>query len=408
MVFLNIYRRVHSNMKTIGIICEYNPFHSGHAMHIEKTREAFGEECAVVCVMSGNFVQRGDLAVFNKHARAEAAVRCGADLVVEMPSPYALLSAEGYATAGVCILDGLGICDHISFGSESGDVAPLSEAADAIVSAEADALIREWLEKGLSYAAALQKAADAVLGARSDVFKSPNDLLGIEYLKAIAALGSPLRPIAVKRTGGAHDGDTGYSASALRKKLLSDEKPWSLIPRDASEVFKNEIELGRGPVSVKSCEIAILSRLREIKDFSHLPGAVEGLEHRFMRYAAAEPTVEGVLEKIKTKRYAMSRLRRMIMCACLGITAEDTAKPPPYIRVLAMNDTGRRALKDARGKAVLPIIVKPAYSNKLPLRAAEMFRKEAASTDFYVLAYSDEGARAGGQEWRQGAKVVDS
>ena len=401
-------KKRYSNMKAVGIICEYNPFHLGHAAHIEKTRAALGGECAVVCVMSGNFVQRGDLAVFNKHARAEAAVRCGANLAVELPAPYALLSAEGFAAAGVYILDKLGVCDHISFGSESGDLAALCDAAGAIVTTEADALIKEWLDKGLPYAAAMQKAADAVLGARSEVFMSPNDLLGIEYLKAIAAQEARLRPIAIKRSGGAHDGDTGYSASALRKKLLSGEKPWEFMPRRAADVFMNEIESGRGPVSIKSCETAILSRLRAIADYSGLPGAAEGLEHRFSRYAAAESSVEGVLEKVKTKRYAMSRLRRMLVCACLGITAGDTAEPPPYIRVLAMDRTGMRLLKEARRKAELPVITKPASAEKLPVRAAEMFEKEAAATDFYVLAYSNEDARAGKQEWRQGPRVVDS
>ena len=394
-------------MKTAGIISEYNPLHLGHAGHIKKTRQAIGDSCAVVCVMSGNFVQRGDFAVFNKHARAKAAVLCGADLVIELPLPYSLSSAEGFAAAGVYILDCLGVCDHLSFGSESGDINALKEAADAIASAEADRITKEWLGKGLPYASARQRAADAIMGEHADVFKTPNNLLGIEYLKAITLLGSAMQPITVKRTGGEHDSDTGFSASALRKMLLRGEPPWESMPKAAASVCKEEIAAGRGPVFANSCELAVLSRLRAIKDFSSIPGASEGLDRRLMRYAVSEPTVSSILNNAKTKRYAMSRLRRMLMCACLGITAEDTLKPPPYIRVLATNRTGIRLLRTARQNNKLPIITKPASAKRLPERAARMFDKEADATDFYALAYRDENQRFGGQEWRHTPVVVD-
>ena len=408
-------------MEVAGIICEYNPFHLGHAGHIGKIRDALGDDCAVVCVMSGNFVQRGDFAVFNKHARADAAVLCGADLVVEMPAPYALLSAERFASAGVFILDRLKICGHISFGSESGDLKALWELAGATVSQEADMLIKEGLNRGLPYAVARQKAADLILGPRAQALRSPNNLLGVEYLKAIAAHKSQLSPMTVQRIGGAHDGDIGFSSSAIRKKLLKGEKlnlsepgeereesdnPFEAVPSAAQAVYLKEIADGRGPVSMKSYELAMLSRLRAIKDFSWLPDATEGLEHRFLRCAASEPTIARILESVKTKRYAMSRIRRMLMCACLGITDLDTRIPPPYIRVLAMNRKGMGLLKEARDKSELPIITKPAHANRLAGRALEIFRKEAAATDFYVLAYQDESARTGGQEWRSGPRTV--
>jgi len=388
-------------MKTAGIICEYNPLHLGHTGHIEKTRLALGGDCAIVCVMSGNFVQRGDFAIFNKYARAKAAVQCGADLVIELPLPYALSSAEGFADAGVYILDRLGVCDYLAFGSESGDIGALSEAAVAIVSKRADMLTKEWLDKGLSYAAAQQKAADAVLGARSEVFKYPNNLLGIEYLKAITAYESSLKPITVKRTGDEHDSDTGLSAFVLRKTLMRGEKPWGLMPNAAVMVYMEEIAAGRGPVFINQSELAILSRLRAAKSFSDLPGATEGLDNRLMRYTETEPTFEAILEKVKTKRYTMSRLRRMLLSACLGITAADAQKPPPYIRVMAMNRVGMKILAEARKKTRLPIITKPASAKSLSGRALELFNKEAAATDFYVLSYPGEINRGGGQEWCQ-------
>ena len=394
-------------MNVAGIVCEYNPIHMGHVIHIEKTREAIGGDSAIVCVMSGNFVQRGDFAVFGKRVRAEAAVRCGADLVVEMPAPYALSSAEGFASAGVVILDKLGICDYLCFGSESGDIGALEDVRDALASKEAAAVMRECLSKGIPYAAAAQKAADHILGAKADVLRSPNNLLGVEYLKAIAVSGARLKPITIKRSGGEHDGNTGYSASALRRALLRGEKPADLLPPSASSLFMEEITSGRGPISVEMYEQAMLSRLRAIKDFSALPGATEGLDRRFARCAAAAPTVARILESVKTKRYALSRIRRMLICACLGITASDTLAPPPYIKVLAMNRVGVRLLKEARGRAGLPVITKPASAKKMSQRAAGMMDIEAATTDFYVLAYRDEAARYGGQEWRQTPVVVE-
>ena len=394
-------------MKTVGIICEYNPFHPGHTGHIERTRAALGFDSAVVCVMSGNFVQRGDIAVFNKYARAEAAALCGADLVVELPSPYALSSAEGFASAGIYILDKLGICDFISFGSEAGDIAALKEVSEAIVTEEANTIMKEGLGSGLPYAAAQQNAADAVLGARSHVLRSPNNLLGIEYLKAIAAQGSMLRPMTVKRIGGAHDGDMGYSASAIRAKLLLGERPEKLVPRDASDVYAREIVQGRGPNSMKSYELAMMSRLRAMKDFSWLAGVSEGLDNRLLRYTEFEPTIAKILESVKTKRYAMSRIRRMLICACLGISAADTLAPPSYIKVLAMNRTGMKMLKHARKKTALPIITKPATVKKIAGTAAAMFAKEVAATDFYVLAYRNENDRCGGQEWRETPRIVE-
>lgn len=389
-------------MRTAGIICEYNPFHRGHLWHIEQTRAMVGGECAIVCVMSGNFVQRGDIAVFNKHARAKMAVLCGADLVVELPVPYVLSSAEGFAAAGVSILDNLGVCDYISFGSECGDIAALCEAASALSSKEAAGHLKDWLDTGLSYASAQQKAADAMLGSGSAILATPNNLLGIEYIKAVLSIGSHMRPLTIKRAGGAHDAESGYSASYIRGLLLRGEESWEgLTPDLAVEVCTEEILAGRGPVFIDNAELAILSRLRDRRDFSNVQGISEGLDRRFLRYAATEPSVGRILEQAKTKRYAASRLRRVMICACLGIETEYTEAPPPYIRVLATNRTGIGLLRRARGKSGLPVITKPAAARRLPDRAARMFELEAAATDFYTLAYPSEDRRVGGSEWLQ-------
>jgi len=388
-------------MKIAGIICEYNPFHLGHAHHIEMTRQALGDNSAIVCVMSGNYVQRGDFAVFNKHARAKMAIYCGADVVIELPTPYVLLSAEGFARAGVYILDKLGICDYLSFGSESGDIDILNKAASIILSDKAQTITREWLGKGVSYAAAQQKAADSLLGMQSDVFKSPNNVLGIEYIKAAEEYGTTMRPMTFIRKGGVHDSDSGYSASALRKALMNGSIPLELMPGPAVAVCLEEIVSGRGPVSVKSAELAVLSRLRTLNELSEIPGASEGLERRFIRYAALESSISSILTKVKTRRYPMSRLRRMMMCAVLGIKDDDTQKPPPYIKVLAMNETGMKLLGSVRKKTEVPVITKPASVHKLCESAKRLFSLEAAATDFFVLSYKNNKERSGGQEWRK-------
>jgi len=397
-------------MKTAGIICEYNPMHLGHLLHIEKTRQAMriaaDETTAVICVMSGNFVQRGDFAVLNKHARAKMAIQCGADLVIELPTPYVLQSAEGFAEAGVFLLSCLGVCDYISFGSEIGEIDTLREVADVMSTDAAHLLTKQWLKTGLSYAAAQQKSADTLLDTSAHVLGSPNNILAVEYIKALNKIGSSLKPITIKREGGEHDGDSGYSASAIRKEMLGGGMPKAVMPQAAVSICSDEISKGRGPNSYKNAELALLSRLRSIEDYSKVLGTSEGLESRFKQYASTEPSIASVLNKIKTKRYPMSRLRRMLMCAVLGIQKKHTRTPPPYARVLAMNDTGMKLLSIARKKTQIPIITKPASVYKLNQAAIGMFMSEASATDLYVLAYQNEAERRGGQEWRTSPFVV--
>lgn len=397
-------------MKTVGIICEYNPFHMGHAAHIDNTRILLGGDVGVVCVMSPNFVQRGDFAVYNKHARAKMAVLRGADLVLELPTPYALLSAEGFAKGGIYILDKLGICDYISFSSESGDIDSLSVAARAALSDDFQETVKLWIGRGVSYASAQQKAAETVIGFGAsfdaNVFSSPNNVLGIEYIKALYEFSSKIQPITMHRVGGEHDSDTGFSASAVRAQLRNDRVPAELLPETSVCVCEEENRSCRGPVFVENAEQAILSRLRAIDDFSSISNTSDGLEHRFSKLAVSEPTIEAILSGAKSKRFVMSRLRRILMCASLGIKKEHTKNPPPYIRVLAATQTGTDMLKSMRKRAGLPIITKPASVFKLGGFAEQMFMLEASATDFYNLAYQSISARTGGSEWKTSPVIM--
>ncbi|MDR3278843.1 MAG: nucleotidyltransferase family protein [Oscillospiraceae bacterium] len=383
-------------MKIAGIICEYNPIHAGHLRHIEQTRRALGADAAVVCVMSGSFVQRGEPAVFQKHVRAEAAVRGGADLVLELPLPYALSSAEGFARGAVRLLDSLGVLDVLSFGSECGELAPLAEAAEAMQSDLAAAHTKRALGRGLAYAAARQTAADAVLGARSGILRSPNNLLALQYLTALREARSSIAPMTFLR-------EPGVSSSQIRERA-----DYGALPASASALFRRETDAGRGPVSVESLDAAMLSRLRMLDEaaFAAAPGAGEGLHDRVLRFARSEPSVRLVCEKSKTKRYVMSRIRRVVLSACLGLAAGDDDGAPPYVRVLAANGTGRAVLNRVKASSPLPILTKPAAAKRLTGAAAALFRKEASASDFYALAFRAEADRAGGREWRIGPVIL--
>ena len=391
-----------------GIICEYNPIHFGHIRHISETKRALGEDCGIVCVMSGNFVQRGDIAIFEKYARAAAAVLSGADLVLELPSIYALSSAERFAMGGVGLLESAGVVDYISFGSESGDIGALSAAADTVSSEAVSAAIGEELKKGLSYAEARQNAAFKAMGGAALILGEPNNILAVEYLKALKALNSDIKPITVKRLGAGHDSEEGASAAAVRRTFKSGGEPWEHIPDKAALVFKREMTLGRGPVFLEELETAVLSRLRMLPEaaFKNIPDSAEGLENRLARYSHSEPGIAEILEKTKTKRYAMSRIRRMLLCAALGISSADTQLPPQYIKVLAMNGRGREIMRLISKQTELPCISKPAAAKKLEGKAGECFFNEAAHTDLYTLAFKSAESRRGGAEWKSSPTLI--
>ena len=328
-------------MKTVGIVAEYNPFHAGHRKQFDRIRAEFGREAAIVCAMSGNFVQRGAPAVMDKTLRAKAAVACGADLVVELPTTVSLSSAEGFAAGGVGILSKL--CDTLCFGAETGETAPLMEAARALLSEDFSPLLRRELDSGKSFPAARAEAL-AQMGLSGEILRRPNDILAVEYCKAILAQRSPMVPFPIRREGGYHDQTPDRenpSATAVRRLMLTGE-PWdSFVPEPARRIFEN------APLhSLAAGERAVLARLRTMTDaeFEALPYGGEGLWRKFMHASRREATLEDILTSVKSKRYTRTRLDRMMMCAYLGITAETLSAPAPYVRVLAFNEKGRAIL----------------------------------------------------------------
>ena len=331
-------------MKITGIICEYNPLHLGHKKQIDHIRHANGADSGIVCLMSGNYVQRGAPAIVDKMRRAKAAILCGADLVLEQPVTYALSSAEGFAAGGVRILSGF--CDSLCFGAESADTEKLLSIASSLLQEEFAHILKQHLEQGISFPAA-REAALTKMGQEAALLKTPNNILAVEYCKAILAQNSPIQPMPILRQGSYHvtlPDRENPSATAIRT-LMSENKWKDYVPKEAWECFE-----GAPLHTLAAGERAILMRLRTMADadFEALPYGSEGLWRKFMHAARQEATVETVLTTVKSKRYTRTRLDRMLMCAFLGITEAELAQPVSYIRALAFNDRGREILKQAR------------------------------------------------------------
>ena len=326
-------------MKIIGIICEYNPLHRGHEKQIHYIKES-NPGCAVVCLMSGNFVQRGMPAIVDKSLRAKAALLSGADLVLELPVTYALSSAEGFAAGGVKILGRF--CDGLCFGSETGDKDALVATAQALLSVDFPEKLRSELYKGLSFPAARQ----AALGEMGTLLEKPNDILAVEYCKAILSQDSKMEILPIHREGSYHDEIPDLenpSATAVRN-WMEQSLDWSTFVPNADIYEETNLHF------LQEGEKAILCRLRTMTDveFEALPYSSEGLWRKFMHACRKESSLEAIIAATKSKRYTRTRIDRMIMCAFLGITKEMLESPAPWSRVLGLNDTGRLVLKKAR------------------------------------------------------------
>ena len=376
-------------MKTVGIICEYNPLHLGHKKQIDTLHARFGEDAAVVCLMSGNYVQRGMPAIIDKSLRAKAAVLSGADLVLELPIQYALSSAEGFAAGGVRILSGF--CDGLCFGAENADKDALLRTARALLSEDFPPLLHRELETGKSFPAARQAALEA-MGLEGNFLTSPNNILGVEYCKAVLNQKSPMETLPIHRGGSYHDelpDNENPSATAVRKLML-DAHDWkSCVPHAAGSIFE-----GASLHRIEAGERAVLSRLRTMTDgeFEALPYGSEGLWRKFMHACRSCATLEEIIAATKSKRYTRTRIDRMILCAFLGLSLRDLMEPVPYVRVLAFNDTGRAVLKKARESGT--------FLNAGEQHDSDYCRREYRMGDLYGL-FATDGPEAPGIESRR-------
>lgn len=375
-----------------SIICEFNPLHFGHKSILEYA----GKTRPVVCVMSGNYVQRGEPAIIDKWARTKMALQNGADLVLELPLPWAVAGAERFAAGAVYILSALNLPGSIVFGSECGDTKPLTAIAEALRSEAYNRAVSGYmLQNGNSYAQNRELVIAALLGGDyAEIMQKPNNILGIEYSKALLQQHSHLTPQTIKRIGANHgefvQNGVFSSAQQIRAMLYAGEAIEDKVPESVSRILLQLFEAGSCPVRPEKLETAILCRLRtmQVSDLAALPDISEGLEYRLHEAIKQAVSLTGLYKAVKTRRYSLARLRRIVLSAFLGITKELPALPP-YIRILGMTDTGEQILRNA--KPTLPIAARARDFAALGGDALALFELEATADDLYALALDTPG-----------------
>lgn len=382
-------------MKIAGVIAEYNPFHSGHEWHLAETRRRTGCDFVVVC-MAGSYVQRGEAACLSKWARAEAALRCGADAVFELPALFAVRSADAFARGGVGVLDGLGV-DALSFGCEKAQLQTI-EALAELREHEPEALsdaVRRGLAEGKSHARARGEAVATMLGVEPEVLNAPNLVLAAEYVRQLRRRSSAMEIAVVPRAGDYHDTDVRApfaSATAVRAALAEGRREEALaaVPEAAREILSKA-------GSMHAPDDLLLWRLRQMSEdeLAALPGVAEGLERRILRCAAGASTREELLDALKCKRYTRARLSRILACALLGLTnaLAERHPEPEYARLMGMRRDARPLLTELKCRAKLPIVSAP-----VRLQSDECFQLECRATDLRALQCDDSSERYAGQE----------
>ena len=388
-------------MKTLGIITEYNPFHLGHKYMIEEAKKKSGAD-RVIVVMSGSFVQRGEPAFFDKWIRTKAALLNGADMVIELPVLFAAANAETFASAAVRILEDTGIVDVLAFGSESGNLPALQEAA-RLMSNETEeyrALLKKHLEEGLSYPSARAKALETVSNINSEILNKPNHILALEYLKALERYQCHMAPIAIQREGAAYHSTTlegpFASATAIRGGILEEhiDQALSHVPESARELYSKVLSLGTAPVIWQNYAAALNYKLRTMsaEDIRQIFEVTEGLENRILRSIDTCYEVEDIIEFVKSKRYTRTKIQRILLHILLDIKGAEVAyfmKKPfmPYIRVLGFLKDSADFLGDVTMSAKCPVLTN---LKKAPEILGEdglhLLALEKNATDIYTMA----------------------
>ncbi len=384
-------------MKTALVVCEYNPFHLGHARQIEEIKKALGEDTAIVAVMSGNYVERGDFAIMHKYDRAKAAVKNGVSLVLELPFPFSASGAEFFGAAAVSIGNDLGIIDYISFGSECGDASLLSLVAERISSYEFEAALRIELKNkdnsAKGYASVYESVYRRLYGEEGvSSLRTPNDILAISYLKALKKLSSSIKPLPVRREGTDKDSTgekPGIAGATYIRNLLLDgksEKAFSYLPEFSQVLWKESMVLGEAPVAMAALEKTFLSHLRLCEDETEFAECGGGLYRHIVRTAKKSNDLSALLANAATKKYTDARIRRAILFSYFGVTPAMLREKPAYTQVLAMDAKGQDILRRIRNKTNVPILTKPADTEKLPPVAREQASRAYRADSVYTLA----------------------
>ena len=383
-----------NNRKIAGIVCEYNPFHTGHEYQIKKIREMGYEK--IVCVMSGNTVQRGEFAIADKYSRAEMAIKCGADLVLELPYPYSSSGAEFFAAAAVKILSSAGV-GTICFGSESADIDALTRAAQICESESFAESYRDIAGIGVGSPSAFFDAYKQVSG--EDFPGGSNDLLGVAYIRAIIKNGFDINPVAIKREGSAYtDGELsescGHPSALMLRNAIGDglDKIEKSLPAASFETLKGCIQDGNAPVDIRKIESAVLSFFRladpdELAEKNIAEGGVGGLLERLCKCSKTAKSYDELVALASGKTYTESRVRRVILASILGVTDEDIRRAPAYSTVLAFNDSGREILASLRKtQTEIAFVTKPADAESISDAAARQSRLSEKTDALFTLA----------------------
>lgn len=414
-------------METVGIIAEYNPFHNGHLWHLQQAKARTGARFSVA-VMSGHFTQRGEAAIFDKWRRAQMAVANGVDLVIELPVVWAVRSASFFARGGIRLLAALGLVDGVCFGAETPDLAYLTTAANALTEPTVRQNLRQLLRQGLPYAAATARAIAMTTGLQAQELSCPNNILALEYLRALKVYAPRMMPVVIGRRQAAfHDREIRppyASATAIRQFIyrhgLIAPLP-SVVPPASVDIMSQAIQDGRGPVEAQFFYDLIMYRLRTMSRaaLAALPESGEGLHNKLAHAVVSAGNITAVLQTLKSKRYPYTRLQRLLIYALLGLTRRQLAwadaHGPQYIRVLAFNQQGRLLLRRMRQTATLPIIIKTAqylhgWRNMPPAPTAvqRLLSVDVQATDIYVLAFPAPQQRAGGGDFTQSPLYITS
>ena len=389
--------------KILGVIAEYNPFHNGHLFHLEKSKE-FVDPDYTVCIMSGNFVQRGDTSIIDKWSKTEMALKMGVDLVVELPTVYSICSAENFAEGAIKLLSSFGNDVTLSFGSECGNISILKQIANILYDEPKEYLtiLQHELSKGISYPKARENALMFYLGdvrKYANILSSPNNILGIEYLKAMKKLKSNISAITIKRTGTDYNSneinENFASATAIRNLIKSNKNISEYLPKSSLDILNQNIKYGKTVTSIASFEKEIIYTLRKmsIDEIANLPDVSEGLEFAIKSAVNQCNTITELLSIINTKRYTQTRLKRIFLYALLGITKKDmqiSKTTKPYIRILGFNSKGRKLISEiSKHNRKLTIIssVKKFMDSNSNKNLKLMLEKDIWATNVYTLGY---------------------
>ena len=391
--------------KVLGIIAEYNPFHNGHLYHINESKKAVNADY-VVAIISGNFVQRGDTSLVDKWSKAEMAIQNGADLVIELPLLYSISSAENFAEGGIKMLNSFNIVDYISFGSELCDVNTLNEFADVLFHEPKEfiSVLNHELSKGFSYPKARENALLMYLNnirKYANILSRPNNILAIEYLKALKKYKSSIVPVSINRNKVDYNSteivDGFASATAIRKIAITNDV-WSLrqaMPKSSFDIMYDCLRSGKTVSSLAKFEKEIIYNLRKmsISEIANLPDVSEGLEYSIKNAANSCNTIDELVSIVKSKRYTVTRLKRILVYCLLGITKkdmQDSRKVIPYVRVLGFNNKGKELLSGishANPKLDIVTSVKKYMETSNNRILKNMLAKDVFATDIYTLGY---------------------